>query len=692
MKSALTKFIVALTVAALGSNVAFTSVAKAQQWGTGMWGGMQGCGGNYGPAAGATSESDEVRQLKQDQADLKQEQLEIKKDVRELEREKERLAQAINDAIRPNWAGLFLSHMDGNRNCCISGGASDDQGEERPAPAPKPRRPRPAPSSSDNKQSSNDEPSNTSRMPAADMPDNVDPWATGGGGSFDTGGGGYAAGPQTMCYPPEDPYIRPAWNQLACPTGASSINPAVCSTPGVFQKPGIKSGEISSCTRAVSRYAKLVRELDKLEARKAAIANQLDDIKQALREAIRDSRMEANCPTCPVGGRVSGTAVRTSGGGFNWGSFLGQITPILAGAAIGGGLEYLNYQQNKANNVNLNKLGYATQPYQFGNYMYPFASMGIYGSALSGMNGGFGCAPGVGGGGFPYGPFGLAGPVGLSPYANMGGPFGYPPGMMPGFPGFGGGGMYNPGFGPWGAAGPWGNGAINPALFGGLGAGFPMAGGFPGLGGGFGGGFPGAGLPGAGFGGLPGFGLSAGFGFGQPGFGLPGTGGYPGLGFGGGFPGVGFGSPLAASPFGGMPGIGGIGSPYNSLTPFGSSPFGFNGLSSPFGGIGGLNSYNPYADAQRQYYNNMISRQVQGQQLYTRYYSLVNEINQFNSGIAALSSPGLGIPNYSGFGAGVGVGIGLGGGLNYSSGLSTPWITSAPSIYSPYGSTTGRSR
>lgn len=675
MRSAQTKFIVAL----IAGNVAFTSIAKAQQWGTGMWGGMQGCNYNYGPAAGANNESDEVQQLRRQKLDLEKEQKETLKEIRTLTRDKNKLADAINKAIRPNWAGLFISHMDQNRNCCISGPPPEAVRERR-------RQPAPPPASSEDKQSSTTEPTDeyaANRMPAADMPDDVDPWAT-GGGSVDAGGfAGSGDVAQTMCYPPEDPYVRPQWNRLACPTGSKGINPAVCTTPGVFQNPGIPPSVVSECREAIKAYAQAARDLDELEARKAEIASELRDLKRSLKEAIRDAS-EGTCTTCPNGGRVAGSAVRVSGGGgFNWGNLLTQIAPIALGAAIGGGLEYANYKQNQSNNVNLNKLGYATQPYQFGNYMYPFAAMGFYGSALSGMNGGFGCAPGVGGGGFPYGPFGMGGPVGMSPYASMGGPFGYPPGMMPGFPMLGGG-MFNPGFAPWGMNGPWGNGGFNPMLGGGFGGGIPMAGGFPM--GGFGG------FPQAGFGGLPGAGLNfnAGFGFGQPGFGLPGTGGYPGLGFGGGFPMGGFGSPLAASPFGGLPGIGGIGSPYNSITPFGSSPFGFNGLQSPYGGIG--NAFNPYVDAQRAYQNNMIGRQIQGQQLYSRYYSLVNEIQQFNSGLSALTSPGLGIPNYyPSTSVGFGVGIGVSGGLNYNSGLSTPWVPAASTIYSPYG-TTGRSR
>ena len=714
----------------IAGNFAFTTAAQAQMWGTGQWGGMQGCNQpGYGAAAGATSESDEVQELRRTENDLKQEKKEVAKDIRELERERERLAQSINEGLVPNWASIFISHMDANRNCCINPPEGADVPRREPAPpqddgaydpppepelpAPRPRAPKPKPAPP-KKMSSNDE-DFADRAPAAagtgipqsqwgpDLGENV------GGGGF--GGGGAS---QTMCYPASEPYTLNKFLGFACQADGG-INPAVCSAPGLFQRGGVKSAEANACSRAIARYRKVARELDKLEARKAQIADELADLKVQLRESIRDARSEAVCTTCGPGGRGGGGPGpgRGGGGGTNWGSVLTSLAPILAGAAIGGGLEYLNYSQNKSNNQNLNKLGWPTQPYQFGNYMYPFATAGIYGSALAGVNGGFGCAAGVGGGGYPYGPMGMGGPFGMSPYSNMGGPFGYPNGMMPGFPQMGGG-MYGQGFGPWGMAGPWGNGMMNPALMGGMGGmpgmgigmGFGAGIGMPGLGMGMPGmgfgGMPGMGMgmgmPGMGMGmGMPGMGLGAGFGLGMPGMGLAGMGGMPGLGLGIGMPGMGMpglGMPGMGSPFGGMPGIGGVGGMYNPMSPFGGQPFG----QSPYGmspyGMGQQNMMNPYMDQQRQYYNNQIGRQVQGQQLYQKYYSVMSELQAFNSGMSLMNS---GIGGYGGYGGGLGIGVGLGisGGLNYGTslgGAQTPWITGGPGGIAPFSATPGRSR
>ena len=713
-----------VVIGLLSGSFAFTSASHAQQWGTGQWGGMQGCPYANGPAAGASSEDDELNEIALKEKELKQDQKDNKTDIRDKEKERKALLKDISAGLKDNWGDLFMSHMDSGQNCGICGadrgprqdsGAQDDEtqngGEAADIPAPQSAPPVPrAPQKVNPKRRTKDPgaqrpttanedavgdnstpavdrfPASEGRAPAASQAgtsNGADAWGDLGEGV--SGGGGDGGGTGTLCYPNTVPFTRPAF-QFACrPSG--HINPAVCST-NPFRRDGATRAQSYACSHALDAYRKLVDELNELEMKKVQIKEDIDSLKVDRKEAEkakREEALEANCATCHPGGQ--------GGGGRSYGpsttsSLISTLAPILTGVAAGGLSEYFSYKANQDNNKIRSNLGYASLPYQFGGAGLPYVGLGMQYGALGGaVNGSFGCSPGLGGSGSPYGPLGMGGPLGLSPYASQGGAFGYPPGMMPGFP-VAGGGMYNQGFGPWGVAGPQGYGGAPQ-----IGIGF---GGAPGFGGGFGGpgGFGGGigggiGVPGLGgigggigFGGGPGFGGGFGGGapFGIPGFGQPsGFGGAPG--FGGGFGG----GPQIGIGVGGPSAFGYGSQTYNPLNPFGSnysSPFGggggFGGAPG-FGGGGYGGGSNPYA-AQSNYYNNYIGRQMQGQELSQKYSSLQTELGQFNNGLGYLNgSNGFGnINSYNTMG-GLGIsnnfGLGVSYSPNYYGGSQLPYST-----------------
>jgi hypothetical protein len=326
------------------------------------------------------------------------------------------------------------------------------------------------------------------------------------------------------------------------------------------QKTREQNNMIEACKSGVVELAELLQEIrDKEE--KLRIANSdvktLKDEITADRKALKDRRKEIDeeredgnyeededertqADYCPTGNCRGGQRVSSTDRIISLVSSLG----IAAGSYFGLRAQGRAYERaaQYASDKNA-ELGWptSTQPWGLSPYVatgiaLPFAMAGIYGAGFGGGIGGNGCGGfgGIGGmGGWPGG-----GQFG-------GGAFGYPQGWGPN----GGGGIMNGGCGPWGCTG-------FPGGFPGGGYGVPFAN----MGGGFQGGFPGGfqgGFPGGFQGGFPG-GFQGGF---QGGF--PGgfQGGFqatfnsypmPQVGFPGGFQGGFQGFPMAGGPITGV--------------------------------------------------------------------------------------------------------------------------------------------
>jgi hypothetical protein len=250
----------------------------------------------------------------------------------------------------------------------------------------------------------------------------------------------------------------------------------------------------SDCAGAINDFAEKKAEAEgkksALDAAKAARTQLKRTISDLTRERNRDRAREAR--EMSEGGVCIDCLVQSSAGRSRRTDWGGVLANVLTGAtAIGLGI-HSNNQMARYNS----QLGFPTQPSASWAMGLPFIANGIYGMLGAGGAGagGYGCAPGMFGGGMmnPYAalygnPFGMATPFGGGAFMpGMGGPFGMGglnPMMMGGMGGLGGpfgmGGL-NPMMmgGMGGLGGPFGMGGLNPMMMGGMG----------GLGGPFGGG------------------------------------------------------------------------------------------------------------------------------------------------------------------------------------------------------------
>lgn len=717
-----------LAVLLLAGNMSFTSVSKAQMWGTGMWGGMQGCPYGYGAAQGSSDALDAINELQDTRRDLRREKRDAERRLRDLESRKEKDSSAITENIRSPWADLILEHIENGYNCnCrqsspVSYGPppveyspptappsyappiqvedgdrlpnpppveeeppQDDPGYKPPAKLP-PAKPRVPHQSTDIFEPGKTDraPASADRAPAQASETRVSAGTSVQGNPYDAewarsgfnqsygggGGGGYGS----LCDPPSEASTSRPWSAVCMDGGG--VRKEVCRNPFFYSGEKKGSGR-HDCEKAIEEYRKITLEADKLRNRISSIEDQISQIGIQIgdlkRDAKEDREMEASCPTGDCFRNR-----RSSGGGK---STLSTVLPLAAGILGGLGAEYLSYRANQSNNTQLNKLGWPTQPYTFGGAGYPFFQAGIYGAIAGGSNGAYGCGAGIGGGGMmnPYGMMGgMMNPYGMNGMNPWGNPF-----MSMNPMGLYGGGMYNPGMGPWGMAGPWGNGMMNPYGMGGM----------PGFGGGMGFGSPFGGMMNPyGMGGMPGFG--GGIGFGSP-FG-GGMGGMPG--FGGG---IGFGSPFGGmmSPYGGlggglgglggMPGFGGglgFGSPFGGMM----SPYGMGGMpgfggglgfGSPFGGMMspygmgsnplGLQYQQQMAQMQMQQYQMAVNMQLQAtQQAAMKLRAEQGLMSEYYSLMYRMQQINMGGGGYGGgMGGYGGMGGGYGLGINFGGGL-----------------------
>lgn len=295
------------------------------------------------------------------------------------------------------------------------------------------------------------------------------------------------------------------------------LNAAICSDE-TLRPEGKRPGSSSECVSALKDYRKKAIEVENAQAKIEKAQSDIEDRTAAIATAreialidakYKKTKTEADCPTCDAEER--GSAGK---------SYLLSAIQVAAGLGLG----YIGKRYDETNMEYQAQLGYPpTQGYPTAVSLgFPLVAAGVYGAVTGGSGtGGFGCATGVNGTGAGnlYG----AGNSAYGPYGNNGGAFGYPQGYY-GAPW--GGGAYNPGYNPYGGFnGP--NGGLNAGLNGQFGIGSPLNGLFGGGNGQFGlGGNGQFGIPANGQFGLGGNGQ---FGIGYPGAGYP-TNGQFGLG------------------------------------------------------------------------------------------------------------------------------------------------------------------
>ena len=444
------------------------------QWGSGYYGGVQGCNQNWQQGSGAINVSDEEleerKNIQSAKSNLEKEKLEKKRADSEMEFAKKKLERVFDSEILDF---LIDVHMD-KMNLC----------------------------------------SNYKLM--ASVPANATAGIT-TCSIVDANGKEIQSSDATVCGGKDEipAKLQGKWIN-STGTGyctASSLSKAgdvsskICSdaTLRPEDSPKYRSYSSNECGKSLSNYKKFKLKSEKSQARIEMLEDEIRERAYAIADAKERAALErkyrqantseTDCPECDAAARGN-TYTKPK---RDWVSILGQV-------GVGLGLGVLGKQYDDRNAEYNAQLGYPPQQgYPTAVSMgLPFVLGGVYG-AINGTSGqgGFGCAGGMNGTGGVYGagngmngPFGGAGGV-YGPYGNAnGGAFGYPQGMY-GTPW--GGGMYNPGYGAGGSiAGPWGgfpgggtnagfavNGMINGGwmLNGGAGGGYAM-GGMP-MGGGF---------------------------------------------------------------------------------------------------------------------------------------------------------------------------------------------------------------
>lgn len=417
--------------------------ASAQNWGTGMYGGMQACPYQLQIGDEATSIKEDMEEMNKDLREAKSELSRLKSRLSSLktsvtsQKDLFKLTGFEGEAF-----STIENHITGGYSCstyqrvtCATGQANAND----------------AIASGDQ-----------ARMPAADMPGGRPPPAPSGNPRNGTPQGD-PCGTGTLTNPA--PFAPEVWAR-SCENGA--VRASICEQNIPGNRP--RGFNPDSCKRYLGGWIEKQRELRMAETKVAELDARVKELeamtkakKQELREAVkeyvreqRQAQTEGGCIDCMIMGN-SGVMQQRRASGWE----------IGANVVLGLGAMYLGNQMNKYTTDQNARLGFPTQPYPALGYGMPFFTGALYG-ALGGSTGGgsFGCAGGTNGSGFPNGPYGMMGPFGQgSMYGPMGGgAFGYPANMY-GSPM--GGGMFMPGMGPFGMGMPGG-------LGGGMGMGMPM--------------------------------------------------------------------------------------------------------------------------------------------------------------------------------------------------------------------------
>ena len=287
-------------------------------------------------------------------------------------------------------------------------------------------------------------------------------------------------------------WTTPTANSPAfCAGGKGTVNSeAMCADKSLkVERPLYKDQD---CKKELTAIKKSMLKRDKLQGEVEDLENQVKDMAELIKDIREREKIEkeykarnteSDCPTCDEYSR-----------GYSYRSSKRDWPEVAMNVGLGLALGYVGKKYDESAMEYQAQLGYPpTQGYPTAMSLgLPFLLNGVYGAVVGGSGrGGFGCAGGLNGTGYPWGAGGgmggaFGGPMGAyGPLSGMGGALGYPANMY-GSPW--GGGMYPGGYGPNGMfAGPYGGYpygmipgmAVNGMVNGGLMAnGYMMPGGY----------------------------------------------------------------------------------------------------------------------------------------------------------------------------------------------------------------------
>lgn len=387
--------------------------ARAQivPWAMGAYGAMQACPYDYRVAGGAYSRSDEEKRIAKEIRKRDDDLSKFKREKGNAESKKRSAAAVLRRAFKGNFADFLIErHLDGMQKCTDYRGYNDEEGSS---------------------------PSSIGTIDAAGRKgfnDEVKKQAVKG----------------KIEVKVEFAY---EWLKGYCDNSQEGgVYYEVCSDQDLRDADSKRVTE-KDCKEAIVNYRKAQKDWMNANSDAERAERDIKDLETSLSDATeranenasrrqRGETTEARCEDCERPG-INGPLVAAN---------------LLTGAAA----TLIGYSANKQVIQANSQLGWPTNATPSAiSYGFPFFMNGIYG-ALGGQMGvgGFGCAGGIGGTGYPYGPNGMMGyPYGMNGggWNPFGGALGYPYDMY-GNPLNGG--MFNPGMGTWGMNGPNGLGNL----------------------------------------------------------------------------------------------------------------------------------------------------------------------------------------------------------------------------------------
>jgi hypothetical protein len=313
-----------------------SAFAQNMQWGSGQWGGSQGCGYQQQTGAGAVSEDDPLQEMMSEIQEIKQQIKEKKSELKKVDRLSERSHQKLDESLSPDAAAIVFSHIENNTRC------SEYQGLSAAAPTVA---------------------GSQGNVPVASAQDNM----------LEVQGISVAD-----------------WSKHCDRTKSGSVRESIC---GIAPPPGEGSrrADAQSCKKSLVEYRKnyadgkkLSTEIDGLQSSLEDRKRDLTDLKKELREEARDASTQGDyCPECAK--RGNGYTYQQPQ--TNWGSVLANVgTGIFA--------SYMGNKTNETISENNANLGFPTynSNYSALGYGMPYFQAGLYGAMSGGQGqGGFGC-------------------------------------------------------------------------------------------------------------------------------------------------------------------------------------------------------------------------------------------------------------------------------------------------------------
>lgn len=354
------KTILILLISAIGLQAQAQMMGQTQ-WGSGQWGGTQGCypqqsqmgqgmgqgpqsAGQQGPGQGGGQQgNEEVKELNSQIAEAKKQIKAKKSEKQRLDRDLERSKEDVNGLISEDYSSFIFEHMENNRQCREYKGYSPGTAEETAA--------------------------------------------------------------ESMT--PIQSFSVTQWSQFCDANKTGSVIPSVCDAQ-VFRH-GERGSSSSDCKKGLISYRKgyqqsqkLQSEIDRLTRNMERLNDQLKQAKADAREAQKEARLAGTEGDICIECARSGNGYAAPQSQTNWGN-------VLANAGAGLAAMYMGYKSNQMVTEQNAALGYPTS---YANSSWAAGLPYVY-NALNGAMGG--CSTAGGAFGYPQNmTAGMSGMMGMN--------------------------------------------------------------------------------------------------------------------------------------------------------------------------------------------------------------------------------------------------------------------------------------